>query len=152
MKAKQANKALTEARCISLVRVLLDGAEPRWDLCEFVREQELERGSCWFVGEGESPLSYSQIRRYCAKAEERILKSSRTTPKRQLRLHLAKRRALYAKAIQQGDIRAALSCVDSEAKLLGMFDTTIVGEIDELRRLILETKTQQGSGTPTTPT
>jgi hypothetical protein len=100
-------------------------------LCDFVREQEQTPGSCWHVGEGEAPLSYSQIRRYAAKAEARILRSVRTSPKRQLRLHLAKRRNLFAKAVSQGDTRAALACLDSEAKLLDLYPARKLAVKDE---------------------
>jgi hypothetical protein len=144
----KATKAQVEARVIDLLRVILDGAEKGWDLCEYVREQEQEPASCWHVAEGGKPLSYSQIRRYAEKAEERIVKSVRTSRKRQLRMHLAKRRALYAKAIAQGDIRAALACVDSEAKLCGLFDDELTRQLDRMQKQIEEMK-RDGERHPT---
>jgi hypothetical protein len=146
----RATREQVEARVNDLLRIMLDGAEPGWDICEFVREQEQTEGSNWHVADGEKPLSYSQIRRYVEKAEQRIFKSIRTSPKRQLRLHLAKRRALYAKALSQGDIRAALACLDSEAKLLNLFDVDIVRQLEEMRRQIAELKAN-GIGNPTPP-
>jgi hypothetical protein len=65
------------------------------------------------------------------KAEARILRSVRTSPKRQLRLHLAKRRNLFAKAVAQGDTRAALACLDSEAKLLDLYPARKLAVKDE---------------------
>jgi hypothetical protein len=117
----KATKALVEARTAELVRIVLDGALWPLDICEYVREKQAEVGSCWHVGEGEKLLSYSQIRRYAVKAEKIIGESTRIGRKRLLRRHLAQRRSLYAKAVSQGDIRAALACVDSEAKLLDLF-------------------------------
>jgi hypothetical protein len=118
---KRAPKELVDARVQDLLRIILDGAEEGWDLCEFVREREAEEGSPWHLAEGEKPLSYSQIRRYAARAERLIAESCRASRKRLLRRHLARRRNLYAKACLQGDVRAALACLDSEADLLGLF-------------------------------
>ena len=143
----RATKAQTEARVNDLICIILDGAEPGWDLCEFVREQEQEEGSNWYVADGEKPLSYSQIRRYAEKAEERIVKSTRTSRKRQLRLQVAHRRNLHAKAVRQGDIRAALACKDSEAKLLGLFDVDLTRQLEDMRRQIQEIK-RSGHGNP----
>src|SRR5262249_14761776 len=114
-------KELVEARVRDLLRIILDGAEEGWDLCEFVREKEAEPGSPWHLAEGDKPLSYSQIRRYAARAERLIAESCRASHKRLLRRHLARRRNLYATAVRQGDVRAALACLDSEADLLGLF-------------------------------
>jgi hypothetical protein len=114
-------KAQAEARVNDLLRILLDGAEPGWDLCEFVRDQEREEGSCWYVGEGGKPLSYSQIRRYAAKAEKLIARSCRTSRKQLLRQHQAMRRSLYAKAVSQGDVRAAAAVLKDLAELQGLY-------------------------------
>jgi hypothetical protein len=117
----RATKQQVEARTRDILRVLLDGAEPGWDLCEFVREQEQQEGSNWYVGQGEKPLSYSQIRRYAARAEELIRESCRTSRKKLLRQHAAMRRSLYAKAVSQGDVRAAASVLKDLGELLGLY-------------------------------
>src|SRR5579875_1550122 len=113
-------KAVIQQRVAEVLRIILDGAEVGWDLCEYVREQEKTEGSIWFVAEGEKPLSYSQIRRYAVKAERMISESCRASRKKLLRRHLARRRNLFAKAVSQGDVRAALACLDSEARLCGL--------------------------------
>jgi hypothetical protein len=118
---RRAMKTEVDARVNDLVNILLDGCELAFDVCEFVREKEREPGSAWFVAEGGKPLSYSQIRRYAAKAERLIADATRTSRKRLVRKHLARRRHLYAKAVSMGDVRAALACLDSEAELLGLF-------------------------------
>jgi hypothetical protein len=130
----RATKEQTEARVKDLVRIMLDGAIPAWDLCEFVREQEETEGSNWHLAEGDKPLSYSQIRRYAARAEKLISATYRASTKKDLRRHLAQRRNLYAKAVSQGDIRAALSCLDSEAKLLGLFEVELERQLAEMQR------------------
>jgi hypothetical protein len=118
---KRAPKELVEARVLDLLRIILDGAEEGWDLCEFVREKEAEAGSSWHLAEGDKPLSYSQIRRYAARAERLIAASCRAQGKKLLRRHLARRRNLYAKATLAGDYRAALAALRDEAELLGLY-------------------------------
>src|SRR2546421_11364180 len=98
----RATKEQVEARVTDLLRILLDGAEAGWDLCEFVREKEAEEGSYWHVAEGAKPLSYSQIRRYVEKAEKLIARSCRTSRKKLLGQHQAVRRNLEAKAVFPG--------------------------------------------------
>jgi hypothetical protein len=129
---RRASKDLVDARVNDLVGIILDGAVLEFDLCEFVREKEQEPGTPWALAGGEKPLSYSQIRRYAARAERVIADSTRTSRKRRLRKHLARRDRLYALAVQQGDIRAALAAADSQAKLEGLFEW----KLDELARQV----------------
>src|SRR5579884_3175386 len=88
-KKPKPSKAIITRRTEEVLRIILDGAEVGWDLCEYVREQEKTEGSIWFVAEGEKPLSYSQIRRYAVKAEKLIAESCRASRKKLLRRHLA---------------------------------------------------------------
>jgi hypothetical protein len=122
MPEKRAGKEQVEARVNDILRIMLDGAQP-WDYVEYVREQEAEADTPWHVGEDAKPLTYSQIRRYVNKAEKRIEKAATEDRGRLLRRHLAKRANLYAKAVSQGDLRCALACLDSEARLIGLFPT-----------------------------
>jgi hypothetical protein len=112
-------KTQVQARVSEILRIRLDGAE-FWDLCEYVREKEQEEGSPWKLAEGQKPLSDSQLWRYIAKADREIAASCRASRKKLLRRHLAQRRSLYAKAVSAGDYRAALACLQDEAKLLGL--------------------------------
>jgi hypothetical protein len=116
----KATKAQVEARVTELLRIRLDGAE-FWDVREYVREREQEDGSPWRLAEGQKPLSDSQLWRYLARVDRLIAASCRASRKKLLRRHLAQRRALYAKAVSQGDTRAALACVRDEAELLGLY-------------------------------
>jgi hypothetical protein len=128
------------------VRIRLDGAK-EWDVSEYVREQEQTDGSPWNLAEDETPLSERQIRRYIEKADRLIDESTRESRKRALRRHLARREAMYAKAMNAGDIRTALAVAQDEAKLRGLYpaekltikgkvkaDLTVVELTDEQRR------------------
>lgn len=143
-KRTRPTKAIVARRVEELVRILLDGAEPGWDICEFVREKEQEKGSVWQLAPGAKPLSASQIRRYVARAYKLIGESGRAQTKKLLRRHLAQRRNLYAKAVSQGDIRAALACLDSEAKLAGLIDHEMNRLVEALQKEIAEIKAKYG--------
>ncbi len=116
----KATKAQVEARVTELLRIRLDGAE-FWDVREYAREKEQEEGSPWQLAEGQKPLSDGQLWRYLARVDRLIAESCRASRKKLLRRHLAQRRALYAKAVSQGDIRGALACVRDEAELQGIY-------------------------------
>lgn len=141
--------AIVRQRTEEILRILLDGAESPWDTCAYVREKEAEAGSVWEVPEGEKPLSDSQIRRYVAKATEMIAASCRASRKKLLRRHLAQRRNLYAKAVSQGDVRAALACLDSEAKLCGLLNDEMDRQLDSMAKEIAELKAKYGNSNAT---
>ena len=119
MKVKP-TKAQVLLRTEEILRIRLDGAEI-WDVREYVREKEREKGSLWELAEGEKPMSDSQLWRYIAKSDGLIALSCRASRKKLLRRHLAQRRNILAKALSQGDLRAALAAADSEARLLDLF-------------------------------
>ncbi len=119
----KATKAQVEQRIEEVLRIRVDGAE-FWDVREYAREKEKEEGSAWFVAEDGNPLSDGQLWRYIGRADKLLAESCRASRKKLFRRHLAQRRNLYAKAVSQGDVRAALATLDSEAKLLGLFAPT----------------------------
>jgi hypothetical protein len=140
----KATKAQMQARIEEVLRIRLDGAE-FWDVREYAREKEREPGSAWELPEGAKPLSDGQLWRYVARADKLIAESCRASRKKLLRKHLAQRRNLYAKALNQGDVRAALACKRDEAELLGLYpkpEDALRKELDMLKRMI-------GSETPT---
>lgn len=118
-KAK-ATKAIIARRVEEVLRIRLDGAE-FWDVREYAREKEQEAGSAWELPKGGKPLSDGQLWRYIGMADKMIAESCRASRKKLLRRHLAQRRNLYAKAISQGDVRAALAVLQDEAKLTGLY-------------------------------
>jgi hypothetical protein len=134
----RATKELVDARTNDILRIMLDGAEA-WDLREYVREKEQEEGSPWHLADGAKPLSYGQIRRYAVRAEKLIRETCRISHKRLLRKHQAQRRNLYAKAVSQGDIRAAASVLKDLAELQGLYPALRRGEHSgEVRTRLVE--------------
>jgi hypothetical protein len=115
------SKATIARRVEEFVQIILDGAEPH-DLRQYVSEMETKEGSPWKLAEGMKSLSDRQIRRYAVAAEKVIAESVRTSRKKIMRRHLARRRNLYAKAVSQGDMRTALAVLADEGKLLHLYD------------------------------
>jgi hypothetical protein len=137
-----------QLRIEEILRIRLDGAE-MWDVREYVRDKEQEKGSVWERPDDGKPLSDSQLWRYIAEADKLIAASCRASRKKLLRRHLAQRRNLYAKAVSQGDIRAALACVRDEAELLGLYEVTFAEQLEDLRREIERIRDDNSS--PKTP-
>jgi hypothetical protein len=149
---RKPTKEQIRQRIEEILRIRLDGAEI-WDTREYVREKEQEPGSPWELLEGQKPLSDSQLWRYMARADKLISESCRASRKKLLRRHLAQRRNLFAKSVSQGDMRAALACLDSEAKLCGLFDDEINRMLEQLQKEIAEIKAAtNGNRSPTQAT
>lgn len=119
----KATAAIVARRVEEVLRIRLDGAE-FWDVREYACEKEAEAGSAWELPSDGKPLSDGQLRRYVARVDRMIAENCRASRKKLLRRHLAQRRNLYAKAVPQGDIRAALACIADEAELLGLYAPT----------------------------
>jgi hypothetical protein len=115
----KADKALSARRVEDILRIRLDGAE-WWDVVQFVRENQSEQTSAWFVAEGEKPLSEAMIRKYQERADKLLIESHEKSRKKLLRRHLAQRRNLFARAVTTGELATALRCLDSEAALLAL--------------------------------
>jgi hypothetical protein len=116
----KATRAQVQARVEEVLAIRLDGAQ-FWHVREYAREKEREEESPWHLKDGQKPLSDGQLWRYIRRADQMLADSCRASRKKLLRRHLAQRRHLYAKAVSQGDTRAALAALDSEAKLIGLF-------------------------------
>src|SRR5262245_15773253 len=116
----KATTAIIRLRVEDVLRIRLDGAEG-WDVRQYVAEKEQAGEQPWKVEEGGKPLSERQIRRYVEQADRLLEESCRTSRKKLLRRHLARRRALYARAVNSGDLRTALAALRDEAELLGLY-------------------------------
>src|SRR6188474_3111794 len=92
-KRPRASAPLTERRVGDLLRIRLDGAE-RWDVLEYVRAREAEKGSAWEVPDGANPLSESAIWHLLTKADAAVEASHVRSRRILLRRHLAQRRNL----------------------------------------------------------
>jgi hypothetical protein len=102
------------------MRIRAAGAEIA-DVREYVREKEQEPGSAWHLGEGQKPLSDSQLYRWMAKADKENAEAYRASRKKLLRRHLSMRRSIMGMALDASDYRAALAAAKDEAELLGLY-------------------------------
>jgi hypothetical protein len=73
-------------------------------------------------------------------ADALLMRAHEKSRRKLFRRHLAQRRHLYAKAVSQGDVRAALACLDSEAVMLGLRDAETERRIRALEQLLLGKK------------
>jgi hypothetical protein len=132
-----------EQRVAEIADIRLQGAT-FLNAKEFIRERECapvaegETPSPWLLPERGKPLSDGQIWRYIAKADRLNSSGIRASRKKNQRLHKARRWYLYARAVEQGDVRAALSVLDSLAKLDGLLDAEAVEQLETMRKQIAE--------------
>lgn len=115
----KASKAIVARRVEEVLRIRLDGAE-FWDVLQYIAEKQQAAEEPWT---GEKPFAARTIWWYIRKADELLRESfsKEAGRKKLMRRHLAQRRNLYAKAVAQGDTRAALAVLADEAKLLGLY-------------------------------
>ena len=116
----KATKATIQARVDDILRIRLDGAEFH-DVRRYAAEKQAVGEPPWAVPEGEKPLSDRQLWRYVTEANRLMAVSSETSRKKRMRVHLARRKALYARAVNKGDERTALAVLADLAKLEGLY-------------------------------
>ena len=152
-KNPKATKAVIAQRVEEVLQIRLDGAMAH-DVLRYIAEQQQEKGSAWATPDAQKPFAVRTVWWYIQKADRLLIESLRNDRgrKKLLRRHLAQRRNLYAKAVSQGDIRAALACLDSEAKLAGLFDDELNRLVADLQRQIAELKAHYGNGNPPSET
>jgi hypothetical protein len=148
-KKARPTKAIVARRAEEILRIRLDGAE-FWDVLQYVAEQQKEPGSIRAGPDGGKPFAARTVWWYIQKADRLIAETFRNERgrKRLLRRHLAQRRNLYAKAVSQGDVRAALAVLDSEAKLAGLFDAELNRLVEKLAQEIAHLKATYGDRNP----
>jgi hypothetical protein len=110
------SEATAELRVNELLRIRLDGAE-WWDVLEYVKEKVAAKDPVW----GKRMLSRSQLFDYLRKVKELVAESCKQDRQEQVNEAIAIRRNLLAKAVQQGDVRAALACARDESELRGIY-------------------------------
>jgi hypothetical protein len=130
-------------RVEEVLRIRLDGAE-FWDVLQYIAEKQEAGEGIWAVPEGGKPIAQRTVWWYIQRADQLLAETFRNEAgrKKMRRRHLAQRRNLYAKAVSQGDIRAALSCLDSEAKLLDLYpkpEDALRREVEELKKMLVKT-------------
>lgn len=103
---KKANPIVIQQRVTELLSMRLAGAQ--WhDVIQHAEEEN------WNVSE-------RQLCRYINKVDKLLAVKMEDTREKIFNRHLACRRTVYAKAMQAGDLQAALKALDSEAKMLGL--------------------------------
>jgi hypothetical protein len=117
---KPATSAVVAQRVEEILRIRLDGAQFH-DCVQYGAEK----------GWG---LSERMIGKYIEKADK--LLAERLDRKRStvIARHIAKREALFARAVNAGDLRTALATLDSEAKLRGLYPDREMKELLALAR------------------
>ena len=92
----KATKETIRQRVDDILRVRLDGAEFP-DVRQYVAEREAAGEPPWTIPESGKPLSERQLWRYVAQSDLLLKESALTNRKKRLRLHLARRKGLYAR-------------------------------------------------------
>ena len=124
-RAKRPNKSEMEKRLADVFRLRLEGAGIL-NLLEYIREKELEPGSCWFLEPGEKPLSLRSIEHYIEQTNKQVREAFSKDRERILIEHRSRREWLYLKSVSVGDgenpdYRAALAILQDLAKIEGVY-------------------------------
>lgn len=106
----KSDRATIERRLQEILRILIAGGE-----FEDIRNYAAERG--W-------NLSERQLRRYSERVYEGLAEVTKRDQKQLLGRHLMQRRALFARAMKNGDLRTALHVLRDEAELEGLYPPT----------------------------
>ena len=149
----KANKATIRARVDDVYRIRLDGAEFP-DILQYVAEREAAGEAPWAMPDGGKPLSERQLWRYVAQSDRLLKESALTNRKKRLRLHFARRKSLYARAIATGQLNVALAVLKDLATLEGFYGDELAREVEALRREVDELKRypdDDGNGDPPAP-
>jgi hypothetical protein len=113
-------QAILRQRLDEVYAIRVDGATIH-DVRRYVAEKEAAGEQPWTIPDGGRPVSERTLWRYIQQTDRMMDEVSRESRKRMRRRHLAQRRNLYAKALAQGDIKAALSVLRDEAELLNLY-------------------------------
>lgn len=117
---KRPGKEVMAARIRVVADALLDGSVGL-DPVEWIRTQEADKASPFYVGQDREPLSYDQCRRMVRKGHELIAQTVENDRERLVATHRAKRAVLYARCVKKGDERTALAVLQDECELLGLY-------------------------------
>ncbi len=114
-------QAILRQRLDELLAIRLDGAT-FFDVRRYVAEKEAAGEPPWTIPDGGRPVSERTLWRYLEQTDKMIAQTCREGRKRLIRLHVAQRKNIYAKAVAQGDMRSALAVLRDLAELQGLYD------------------------------
>ena len=103
----KATAAEVALRVEEVLRIVLDGAQYH-DVLQYAAEKGWD-------------LKERQVREYMSRASDLLVERQEKKRKRLVALHLARRDALYARAVNAADYRTALAVLSDAAKLQGLY-------------------------------
>jgi hypothetical protein len=106
-KETRVDRAEYMKRIDAVLRIRLDGAQFH-DVFQFVAEKGWN-------------LSERQVRNYMRAADNLLAEHQQTSRRRIIALHIGRREALYARAVNAADYRTALAVASDLAKLQGVY-------------------------------
>jgi hypothetical protein len=121
-KGSRASGPKVAQRVAEILRIRLDGAAFH-DCVAFAKEKR------WGVSE-------RQVGRYIATADDQLAANQEKKRRRLIGLHLARREALFARAVNGADYRTALAILADAAKMQGLYASD--QEMREMARLAVE--------------
>ena len=130
----KSDQTTVQTRVEEVLQLRLVGALPT-DICRHARDEK------WNV-------SVRQVQRYIAAADKLLLANVEKNRDRLMAFHYSARRALFARAMSVSDYSTARQLLNDEAKLLGLFDSEITAQLEEMRRQLAELTAANGHSAP----
>jgi hypothetical protein len=112
----KATDEVVKQRVEAVLKIRLMGAQFH-DIREYAAETDAETGRPWNVSD-------SQLRRYIDRSDALLEKYAEKDREKIINRHLAQRKAMFARAMEGGDIRTALAVAKDEAELLALYPQT----------------------------
>lgn len=128
----KSTRRVVQLRIAYIMKMRLAGAE-WYDLIKLVNANSDEPREPLPDGPGAEPWNVSRrtMERYVQLANRWMVKYADRDREATIVRHVAQRRALFNNAVDTGDYRLALSVLDSEAKLLGLYPKNPSAMTDE---------------------
>jgi hypothetical protein len=123
----KASNPLRRLRVEQVAEILVAGGSFR-DIWQYASEKDPSTGRPWRVSD-------RQLRRYVSMADELLSQRMENDRQKRFTLAIAQRQALYARAFEAGDWRAALSILKDRDELWGLYPSSITDMQEEVERL-----------------
>jgi hypothetical protein len=139
----KATRALTQQRVEQVAEIRIAGGSFS-DIRHYASEKDEETSRPWRVSD-------RQLWRYIAQADALISTRIEQDRTKRFNLAIAQRQALYARAFEAGDWRAALSILKDRDELWGLYPSSLTdlqAEVERLQKLVEEYRNGKGKITP----